>query len=110
MEKILENLWVFFIGIGAWMVQRLTAQLDSLSKEKADGNTTREEILNNAKLIHELDRRVDGISHTGVSRDEHKGDVKDLHLRINELENTKASRVQAIRVLKDTDKKDSGNN
>ena len=111
MENIwIDKLWVLFIGIGAWIVQRLTAQLDSLSKEKADAITTREETSNNYKLIHEVDRRVDKISHLGVNRSEHQQAVYTLHERINELEKTKASRVQAIRVLKDSDKKDGGNN
>ena len=37
MEGILHDAWVLFVGIGSWMVNKLTAKLDSLEKDKADG-------------------------------------------------------------------------
>lgn len=106
MEKILEHIWLFFLAVGSWCFSRFTNKIDALEKDKADANTTREEILANSKLIHEVDRRIDSVEHMSVNRGEYKGDVKDLHIRINELEKSKASKVQAIRVLKDDDKKE----
>ena len=92
MEKLLENLWVLFIGIGSWCLNRITAKIDTLEAEKADAKQTREEHLSQSTLIHELDRRVDENQHTSIGRIEDKSDVKDLHARINDLEQRKAPR------------------
>jgi|TARA_R110000803_G_scaffold27196_1_gene63647 myosin-crossreactive antigen len=95
MEKILENLWVLFIAIGSWMVNRLTAKIDELEKGKADGSALGQQ----GKLIHELDRRVDELGHTSISRAEFKGDVIALHTRLNEHEQRKADRIQQIKIV-----------
>jgi myosin-crossreactive antigen len=97
MEKILENLWVLFIGIGSWMINRMTSKIDALEKDKADGTTTREEHLSQSKLIHELDRRVDENQHTSISRPEFKADITSLHVRVNDLERRKADKIKNIR-------------
>tara|TARA_Y100001949_G_C15906588_1_gene295002 strand:+ start:590 stop:916 length:327 start_codon:yes stop_codon:yes gene_type:complete len=97
MQEILQNLWLLFVGIGAWAVQRLTAQLDALSKDKADADTTRESERLNAKLIHELDRRVDTVKHTLVAREEYKADISSLHSRINIISEKKADKILNIR-------------
>ena len=97
MEKILENLWVLFIAIGGWVANRLTGKIDALEKDKADANTTRESERLNAKLIHELDRRVDTVKHTLVAREEYKLDISTLHSRVNELEQRKADKIKNIR-------------
>ena len=97
MEKILENLWVLFIGIGSWMINRMTSKIDGLEKDKADATTTREEHLNQSNLIHELDRRVDENQHTSIGRAEFKTDVTSLHTRINDLERRKADKIKNIR-------------
>ena len=110
MEKILESIWMVAVLVAGWFGARLTKQIDDLSKEKADAGSVREEQVAHSKLIHELDRRVDTVKHTLVAREEYKADVSALHNRLNELEKSKASRIQAIRVLKDDDKKESGNN
>ena len=97
MEKILENLWVLFIAIGGWVANRLTGKIDALEKDKADADTTRESERLNAKLIHELDRRVDTVKHTLVAREEYKLDISTLHSRVNELEQRKADKIKNIR-------------
>ena len=98
MENIwLDKLWVLFIGSGAWVGQRLTAQLDALSKEKADSNQTRETEKYHAKLIHELDRRIDTVKHTLVARGEYKSDISSLHTRININSEKKADKILNIR-------------
>ena len=33
MEGLLHDAWVLFVGIGSWMVNKLTGKLDSLEKE-----------------------------------------------------------------------------
>lgn len=99
MEKILENIWGIFVGLGWWMLNRMTAKIDGLEKDKADASA----VGRNSSLIHEADRRVDEIQHTTVPRHEYKSDIASLHMRINELERSKEDKVQDIRVL------DSGN-
>ena len=97
MEKILENLWVLFIGIGSWIANRLTGKIDALEKDKADASQTREAERHNAKLVHELDRRIDTVKHTLVQREEYKSDISALHIRVNELEQRKADKIKNIR-------------
>ena len=103
MEKILENLWVLFIGIGSWLVTRLTAKIDTLEKDKADNSS----VNRNSGLIHETDKRIDEIQHTTVPRHEYKSDVAGLHERINFLERSKEDKVQDIRIV-DSDEKKKG--
>jgi hypothetical protein len=99
MEKILENIWGIFVGLGWWMLNRMTAKIDGLEKDKADGQA----VSKNSNLIHETDRRIDEIQHTTVPRQEYKSDIASLHMRINELEKSKEDKVQDIRLI------DSGN-
>ena len=99
MEKILENIWGIFVGLGWWMLNRMTARIDGLEKDKADGQA----VSKNSSLIHETDRRIDEIQHTTVPRQEYKSDIASLHMRINELEKSKEDKVTDIRVV------DSGN-
>ena len=97
MEKILESLWMVFVMLGAWFGSRLTKQIDELSKDKADSEQTREVEKYHAKLIHELDRRVDTVKHTLVAREEYKADVSALHNRINVISEKKADKILNIR-------------
>ena len=104
MEKILESLWVLFVMIGGWFGARLTVKIDELEKDKADAKTTREEMLNNSKSTHEVDRRVDEIQYTTTPRLEHKTDAISLvdkisvcHERTNDLERRKADKIKNIR-------------
>ena len=97
MEKILENLWVLFIGIGSWIANRLTGKIDALEKDKADASQTREAERHNAKLVHELDRRIDTVKHTLVQREEYKSDISVLHNRINVISEKKADKILNIR-------------
>jgi hypothetical protein len=100
-EKILENLWVLFIGIGSWLVTRLTAKIDTLEKDKADNSS----VSINSGLIHETDKRIDEIQHTTVPRHEYKSDIAGLHERINFLERSKEDKVQDIRIVDSNEKK-----
>ena len=77
------------------MLNRLTAKIDGLEKDKADASS----VGRNSSLIHETDRRVDEIQHTTVPRNEYKSDIASLHMRINELEKSKEDKVQDIRVI-----------
>ena len=69
--SILEHLWVLFIGLGSYALNRITSKLDTLEKEKADAQDTKSEHANMAALVHELDRRVDENQHMSVGREEH---------------------------------------
>ena len=97
MEKILESLWVVFVLLGGWLGSRLWAKIDSLEKEKADSDQTRDIEKYHAKLIHELDRRIDTVKHTLVARDEYKSDISSLHVRINIISEKKADKILNIR-------------
>ena len=101
METILGNLWVLFIAIGSWMVNRLTAKIDELEKGKASGD----ELSNIRKGLSELDRRLDAIDHSTqlrlVPRPEYKSDIGLLHQRCNDLSERlcqKEDRIKTIRV------------
>jgi hypothetical protein len=95
MEKILENIWGIFVGLGWWMLNRMTAKIDGLEKDKADASSVKR----NSGLIHETDRRIDEIQHTTVPRQEYKSDIGLLHNRLNELEKSKEDKVQDIRIV-----------
>ena len=104
MEKIFENLWVLAIGILSWVAQRLTAKIDSLEANKADNDALNQQ----RSDLKDLDKRVDAIDHSTqlklVPRNELKGDLVNLHSRINELERTKADKIKTIRIEKDKGK------
>ena len=95
MEKILESAWALFVAIGWFFINRITAKVDALEKGKADGAALGQQ----GNLIHELDRRVDELGHTSISRVEFKGDVIALHTRLNEHEQRKADRIQQIKIV-----------
>jgi|TARA_R110001632_G_scaffold9751_1_gene37024 hypothetical protein len=95
MEKILESAWALFVAIGWFFINRITAKVDALEKDKADSSALGKQ----ASLIHEIDRRLDGIDHQSVSRPEFKADIGALHIRANELERSKEDKVQDIRII-----------
>tara|TARA_R110002020_G_scaffold50132_5_gene142011 strand:- start:759 stop:1082 length:324 start_codon:yes stop_codon:yes gene_type:complete len=105
MEKILENIWGIFVGLGWWMLNRLTAKIDALEKEKADNSS----VSRNSGLLHETDKRIDSIHHSTVPRQEYKADIASLHMRINDLERIKQDKVQDIRIVESDNEKSSGN-
>jgi len=102
-EKILENLWGVFAALGWWMLNRLTAKIDALEKDKADSSSVNK----NTELMHETDKRLDEIQHTTVPRSEYKSDIGLLHDRVNYLERAKEDKVQDIRIV-DSDQKKKG--
>ena len=95
MEKILENLWGVFAALGWWMLNRLTAKIDALEKDKADSSSVNK----NSELMHETDKRLDEIQHTTVPRSEYKSDIGLLHDRVNYLERDKEDKVQDVRLV-----------
>jgi len=97
--NILEHLWVLFIGLGSWALNRITGKLDILEKEKADGQAT--------KLEHQ-NIAVDENQHMSVGRGEHKSDVTALHIRVNELERHKADKIKNIRTHESKEKNGNG--
>ena len=99
MEKILEGAWAVFVGIGWFFINRITAKVDALEKDKADGST----VCRQAGLIHEVDRRIDELQHTTVPRQEYKSDIAGLHIRANELEKSKEDKVTDIRIVSGDD-------
>ena len=103
MEKILENLWGVFAALGWWMLNRLTAKIDALEKDKADSSSVNK----NSELMHETDKRLDEIQHTTVPRSEYKSDIGLLHDRVNYLERAKEDKVQDVRIV-DSDQKKKG--
>ena len=99
MEKILEGAWAIFVGIGWFFINRITAKVDALEKDKADGST----VGRHAGLIHEVDRRIDELQHTTVPRQEYKSDIAGLHVRANELERSKEDKVTDVRIVNKDD-------
>ena len=101
MEAVLDKIWGVFVGLGWWMLNRMTAKIDALEKDKAENSS----VGNHAKLIHEVDRRIDELQHTTVPRQEYKSDIAGLHIRANELERSKEDKITDIRIVEDTKKK-----
>ena len=99
MEKILESAWALFVAIGWFFINRITAKVDALEKDKADGST----VGRHAGLIHEVDRRIDELQHTTVPRQEYKSDIAGLHVRANELERSKEDKVTDVRIVNKDD-------
>lgn len=107
MEKILENLWGVFVGLGWWMLNRLTSKIDNLESSKAEQSAVAEQ----QKEIKCLDKRVDEIDHATqlrlVPRDEYKYDISALHTRVNILSEQlgrKQDTVKTIRIEKEKGK------
>ena len=107
MEKILENLWGVFVGLGWWMLNRLTSKIDNLESSKAEQSAVAEQ----QKEIKCLDKRVDEIDHATqlrlVPRDEYKYDISALHTRVNILSEQlgrKQDTIKTIRIDKDKGK------
>tara|TARA_R110000803_G_scaffold28576_1_gene65952 strand:- start:3237 stop:3563 length:327 start_codon:yes stop_codon:yes gene_type:complete len=95
MDKLLEGAWALFVGIGWFFINRITAKVDALEKDKADNSA----VGKHSDLIHETDRRIDELQHTTVPRQEYKADIGALHQRANELERSKEDKVTDVRLL-----------
>ena len=86
MEAYFDKLWGVFVGLGWWMLNRLTAKIDALEANKAESN-----------MVKDLDKRVDALSYENVGRKEYKADIGLLHGRIN----NKQDIIKTIRLAKD---------
>ena len=95
MEKILENLWGVFVGLGGWMLNRLTSKIDALESNKADNDALDQQ----RSELREMDKKIDTLNHTSIGRVEFKQDISTLHSRSNELEAKKEDRIQSIRIV-----------
>ena len=98
MDNILHDAWVLFVGIGSWMVNKLTSKLDDLDKNKANADQINEAVRQLGVNLHEIERKVDNLGLTSIGRTEFKSDITALHLRCNELEKTKSPLVREIGV------------
>jgi len=85
-EAYFDKLWGVFVGLGWWMLNRLTAKIDALEANKAESN-----------MVKDLDKRVDALSYENVGRKEYKADIGLLHGRIN----NKQDIIKTIRLAKD---------
>ena len=119
MDAVLDKIWGVFVGLGWWMLNRLTTKIDSLEKDKAtqgDVNGIRkninDDLIGVKQGLRELDRRVDEIDHATqlrlVPRSEYKSDISALHSRCNILSDTKEDKVQDIRIVDSNDEKKKG--
>ena len=95
MEKLLENLWGVFVGLGWWMLNRLTSKIDALESNKADNDALDQQ----RSELREMDKKIDTLNHTSIGRVEFKQDIGNLHSRSNELEAKKEDRIQSIRIV-----------
>ena len=98
MEGLLHDAWVLFVGIGSWMVNKLTSKLDSLEKEKADAGQVNESIKRRGSKLHEVERKIDNLGLTAIERNEFKSDITALHLRVNDMEQRKSDKIQRVDV------------
>ena len=104
-KKILEHLWVLFIGIGSWVSTRLIGKIDELDKTKASSD----DISSVRSGLSDLDKRVDDIDHATqlrlVPRSEYKSDIRLLFAKISEvaeklceIDAKKEDRIKTIRL------------
>ena len=108
MEAVLDKIWRVFVGLGWWMLNRLTSKIDDLEKTRASSDD-----LNGIRHgLSELDKRVDDIDHATqlrlVPRSEYKMDVTNLHVRISDVAEklcSKEDRIKTIRVTENETKK-----
>ena len=107
MEGLLHDAWVLFVGIGSWMVNKLTSKLDGLEKEKADAGQVNKSIKRLGTKLHEVERKVDNLGLTAIERAEFKSDITSLHLRINDQEQRKADKIKRVDVKM---RKENGSN
>ena len=98
MEGLLHDAWVLFVGIGSWMVNKLTAKLDGLEKGKADTGQINDAIKGISGKMHEVEKKIDSLGLTAIERSEFKSDITSLHLRINDMEKRKSDKIQKVDV------------
>ncbi len=98
MEGLLHDAWVLFVGIGSWMVNKLTGKLDSLEKDKADAGQMHDAIKGLSNNVHEIEKKLDSLGLTAIGRSEFKSDITSLHLRINDIEKRKSDKIQKVDV------------
>ena len=98
MEGLLHDAWVLFVGIGSWMVNKLTAKLDGLEKGKADAGQINDAIKSINGKMHEVEKKIDSLGLTAIERSEFKSDITSLHLRINDMEKRKSDKIQKVDV------------
>ena len=96
--NLLHDAWVLFVGIGSWLVNKLTAKLEDLDKNKADGDQINEAVRALGNKLHDIERKVDQLGLTSIGRSEFKGDITSLHLRINDQEQRKAEKIKRVDV------------
>ena len=92
---IFDKLWGVFVGLGWWMLSRLTAKIDALESNKADNDALNQQ----RSELREMDKKIDTLAHTSIGRIEYKQDIGNLHSRSNELEAKKEDRIQSIRIV-----------
>ena len=54
--NLLHDAWVLFVGIGSWLVNKLTAKLEDLDKNKADGDQINEAVRALGNKLHDIER------------------------------------------------------
>lgn len=104
--NLLHDAWVLFVGIGSWLVNKLTAKLDELDKNKADSDQINEAVRQLASNLHNVERKVDNLGLTSIGRTEFKSDITSLHLRINDLEQRKSDKIKKVDVKMRTENGD----
>ena len=105
--NLLHDAWVLFVGIGSWLINKLTAKLDDLDKNKANADQINEAVRSLGSKIHDIERKVDQLGLTSIGRSEFKSDITALHLRINDQEQRKANVIRRVDVKM---RKENGSN
>jgi TolA-binding protein len=91
-EAYFDKLWGIFVGLGWWMLNRLTAKIDALEANKADNDALNQQ----RQELRDMDKKVDQLNHTSIGRVEYKADIGLLHNRLNDKED----KIKTIRVEK----------
>tara|TARA_Y100000782_G_scaffold114702_1_gene152015 strand:+ start:541 stop:873 length:333 start_codon:yes stop_codon:yes gene_type:complete len=96
MGMFIELVWVPFVALFWWFINRLTKRTDDLESSKASVSS----IVRVDAALHDLDKRVDKLGNTTVPRHEYKADISSLHVRANELERIKKDKLEEIIIKK----------
>jgi|TARA_R110002110_G_scaffold267076_2_gene482859 hypothetical protein len=89
MAELLEHIYLLIIGIGGWMFNRVVKKIDDLERNKST-NISLGRIGDHCKA---LDKKVDELAHTALSRVEIQRANEKLHERINFVERVKQDKV-----------------
>ena len=100
--SFLEHIWAPFLAVFWYFINNLNQKIDGMEKNKANNSS----LGRVADHTRELDKRIDELAHTALSRVEIQHANEKLHERLNLMERNKSDKIRNVR----THLKDKGEN